>query len=268
VAEAVGLRTGSISNTVCFDFDGTESWKTFRKIFGDEPWRVLPQSIAWTSGRHGRRQVGFFVAPEHHHLLKNKRRKIDDLEIRWDHAASVIYGNHPFTAGYSWITECAPWEQDLATLPLEIIEKIPNNTATTIALKKTTRNCQPISDALTVDLAQFITFRSSQLITNGSTEGCCNDDAIRLSMDLVAAEMWLMAQKVNVDRTAQDLFDEYVSNCPESINGKPLNQKAMQARFDGAVRLQPTPPTPESKLFERLSFQRRRAARNAKGAAQ
>ena len=263
-ADAVGLRTGPTSSTIAFDFDGPESWKTFERLFNGPPWRVLPESIAWTSGRESRRQVGFFVDAEHHHLLLNKRRKIDDLEMRWENASSVICGKHPLTSGYSWIDNCAPWEQSLATLPLEIIEKIPNNRT---APEKPVRNSQVIIYDLVVPLEQFVTYRSSLLIKNGSSEGSCNYDSIRLSMDLVAAEMWLMVQKVGTNRTAQDLFDEYVGNCPDRINGKPLNRQAMQARFDGAVRLQPVPPTPEDKLVERLNFQKRQAARNVRGAA-
>jgi hypothetical protein len=125
-AQAVGLRTGPISSTIAFDFDGIKSWKTFRRLFGGQPWHVLPDSLQWTSGRDARRQVAFFVAPEHHHLLETKRRKIDDLEFRWENAASVICGKHPLTAGYKWLEGYAPWEQKLATLPLELIEKIPN----------------------------------------------------------------------------------------------------------------------------------------------
>jgi len=262
-APAVGLRTGLLSSTLAFDFDGVESWKTFRRLFGGEPWHVLPPSIAWTSGRVGRRQVAFFIAPEHHHLLTGKRRKIDDLEMRWENAASVICGKHPLTNGYSWIEECAPWERTLATLPLDIIQKIPDNK---IAPEKPIGNYQPIGYDLTVPLDSFITYASSQLVKHGSAEGCCNDDAIRLSMDLVAAEAWLRVQGVGTDRTAQDLFDEYVSNCPDHIGGKPLNTRAMQARFDGAIRLQPGPPTPEHKLVERLNFQKRQAAKFVGGA--
>jgi hypothetical protein len=262
-ATSVGLRTGSLSSTIAFDFDSVDSWKTFKRLFGGQPWKVLPASIAWTSGRKGRRQVAFYIAPEHHHLLENKRRRIEDLEMRWENAASVICGKHPLTNGYRWIEDCAPWEQALATLPLEIIHKIPDNK---VAPDKPIRNYQQIACVLVVPLESFITYGSSQLIKRGSSEGSCNDDAIRLSMDLVAAQNWLMAQKVGTDRTAQDLFDEYVSNCPDRINGKPLNIRAMQARFDGAIRLQPAPPTPECKLVERLNYQKRQAAKFVGGA--
>jgi hypothetical protein len=84
----------------------------------------------------------------------------------------------------------------LATLPLELIEKIPNCRE---APERLITNYQPNVYDLVVPLDQFITYASSVLIRNGSNEGCCNDDALRLSMDLVAAENWLMAQKVGVD---------------------------------------------------------------------
>jgi hypothetical protein len=263
-APAVGVRTGRLSGTLAFDFDGPEGWKTFKRLFDGHPWEVLPDSIAWSSGREGRRQVGFNINPEHFQLLENKRRKIDDLEIRWDNASSVICGRHPLTSGYKWIDGCEPWSIKLATLPLEVIEKIPDAKTAT---NKPTRIYKPTNFELTVPLVAFITYRSSLLVANGSNEGCCNDDALRLSIDLVAAENWLMAQKVDVDQTAQQLFDAYVENCPDRINGKPLNRQAMQARFDGAVRLDPTPPTPENKLFERLDFHRRQAARNLREVA-
>jgi hypothetical protein len=210
-AQAVGLRTGPISSTIAFDFDGIKSWKTFRHLFGGQPWHVLPDSIQWTSGRDARRQVAFFVAPEHHHLLETKRRKIDDLEFRWENAASVICGKHPLTAGYKWLEGYAPWEQELATLPLELIEKIPNCRE---APERLITNYQPNVYDLVVPLDQFITYASSVLIRNGSNEGCCNDDALRLSMDLVAAENWLMVQGVGVDISAQALFDQYVEHLP------------------------------------------------------
>jgi hypothetical protein len=232
-AQAVGLRTGPISSTIAFDFDGIKSWKTFRRLFGGEPWHVLPDSLQWTSGRDARRQVAFFVAPEHHHLLGSKRRKIDDLEFRWENAASVICGKHPLTTGYKWLEGYAPWEIELATLPLELIEKIPNCRE---APERLITNYQPIVYDLVVPLDAFITYASSVLIRNGSNEGCCNDDALRLSMDLVAAENWLKVQGVGVDISAQALFDQYVDACPDRVNGKPLDRKAMQARFDGALR--------------------------------
>jgi hypothetical protein len=42
--------------------------------------------------------------------------------------------------------------------------------------------------------------------------------------------------------------------------------RAMQARFDGAVKRCPSPPTPEQKLRERLDFHRRMASRTSRRA--
>ena len=261
---AVALRTGPISSTLCLDFDGAKSWKSFKRIFDNDPWKVLPKSIAWTSGREDRRQVAFNIDPAHHHLLKNKRRVVDNLEMRWEGAASIITGTHPITGKYQWVDGCAPWEIELATLPLEIINMIPDvNVPDRIYVKP----APPQVYDFTVPLVHFVSYRTSHLIVNGSLEGNCNHDAIAVSCDLVAAENFLMVQKVGVDRTAQDLFDEYVGNCPDRVNGRPLNRQAMQSRFDGAVRLQPTPPTPEAKLVERLNYQKRQAAKYVGGAA-
>jgi hypothetical protein len=261
---AVALRTGSVSSTLCFDFDGRQSWKSFKWIFGDDPWKILPKSISWTSGREDRRQVGFNIDPAHHHLLKNKRRVVDGLEMRWEGAASIITGVHPETGSYQWVEYCAPWEVQLATLPLKIIKMIPD-------VNQPARNHVKTAPAqvydFSVPLINFISYRTSHLIVNGSLEGNCNADAMAVSCDLVAAENFLKVQGVGVDRAAQDLYDEYVSNCPDRIHGKPLDLRKMQARFDGAVRMVPTPQTPENKLFERLDYHRRQAARNAMRAA-
>jgi hypothetical protein len=209
-AQAVGLRTGPISSTIAFDFDGIKSWKTFRHLFGGQPWHVLPDSIQWTSGRDARRQVAFFVAPEHHHLLETKRRKIDDLEFRWE-CGFCYLRQASINRWIQMVGGLCTMGTKLATLPLELIEKIPNCRE---APERLITNYQPNVYDLVVPLDQFITYASSVLIRNGSNEGCCNDDAIRLSMDLVAAENWLKVQKVGVDISAQALFDQYVMQLP------------------------------------------------------
>ena len=85
-------------------------------------------------------------------------------------------------------------------------------------------------------------------------------------MDLVGAEAWVKAQGGGVERTAQELFDDYCRQCPERINGRVFDLRAMQARFDGAMKRCPSPPTPEPKLRERLDFHRRMASRTSRRA--
>lgn len=256
---AVGLRTGRISSTLCFDFDGPESWTTFRAVFGGTPEQVLPPTIAWTSGKPQRCQMAFAIAVEDQPLLSSKKRRVGTLELRWEGVQSVLMGHHPETGSYRWLPGRAPYEIELATLPRAVIEAMPSRAFAQ-------RRAAPVQQhhGLTVPLEAFVTARSAWLIKNGSVAGECNSDGIRLALDLVAAERWLMTQGVGVERDAQALFDEYVSHCPERINGKPFDHRAAQARFDGAVRLNPTPPTPEEKLAERLAYQRRMAHRAAR----
>lgn len=265
IATAIGIRTGRITSTLAFDFDGPNSWGHFKRVFGDYPWHVLPPSIAWTSGRDDRRQVGFLIEAEHQYLLDNKVRKFGDLEFRWNSAASVICGKHPYTEGYKWVEDCAPYERKIVTLPLEIIEMIPNKK---IATKPTEINYKiEVNYDLVVVLEQFISLRARQLITNGSLEGHCNDDSLFVSIDLVAAENWLKVQGVGVYRSARNLYNEYINNCPDRIHGKPLDVDAMIRRFEGAKKENYATATPEETLIKRLEFHRREAKRNSLRAA-
>ena len=257
-APAVGLRTGQISQTLCLDFDGPEAWHTFKELFGGEARQILPRSIAWTSGKPKRCQIAFNIPANAALLLNDKRRKIGTLELRWEGAQSVLLGHHPETGSYRWVEGCSPWQQQLATFPLELLALVPAVNTRPQPIKRIT---EPVATGLVVPLEQFITLRSRWLIENGSAEGQCNADALALSLDLVAAEAWVKAQGGEVQRSAATLFDDYCHQCPDRINGKPFDWRAMQARFDGAVERCPTPPTPENKLQDRLDFHRRMAAR-------
>lgn len=270
-APAVGVRSGAITNTLMLDFDGPDAWQTFIDLFAGSAKEMLPPSIAWTSGKNMHCQIAYSVADAHHHLLESKKRKIGALEFRWNGQASVLMGHHPEKAsGYHWLKGKSPFEVGLAQFPIGLLDLIPDASKRNVEQKRKEgfpgHGPDHYFSEITVPLIAFVTLRTAFLIENGSVEGNCNEDGIRLAMDLVAAERWVMAQKVNVDRSAQDLFDEYVANCPTRINGKPFNYRAMQARFDGAIDLQPLPPTPESKLFERLDFHKRQA-RNGRRAA-
>jgi hypothetical protein len=256
-APAVGLRTGSLTGTLCLDFDGPDAWQAFEAVFKGTADHLLPPTIAWTSGKPQRCQMAFAIAPEHHRLLKGKRRKIGALELRWDGAQSVLMGHHPETGAYHWLDGRAPWEQQLAEFPLELLALVPD----VAPAPQVAPHVAPHVAGLVVPLEQFITLRSRLLIENGSAEGSCNADALALSMDLVAAEQWLKVQGVGVDRTAQELFEDYCRQCPDTVNGRPFDLRAMQARFDGAVKRCPSPPTPEPKLLERLDYHRRAARR-------
>lgn len=259
-APAIGLRTGAISSTLCLDFDGAEAWKTFRELFGGEARQVLPRSIAWASGKPKRCQIAYHVPASAAALLKGKRRKVGALELRWEGQQSVLLGHHPETGGYRWVKGCAPWETELAAFPLDLLALVPD----VAPAPQVAAHVAPHVAGLVVPLEQFVSLRSRLLIEHGSAAGQCNADALALSLDLVGAEAWLKAQGARAERSAQELFDAYCHQCPDTINGKPFDWRAMQARFDGAVKRGAAPPTPESKLIERLDYHRRAASRTTR----
>jgi hypothetical protein len=261
-APAVGLRTGPLSETLCLDFDGAAAWATFRELFGKDAAELLPRTISWSSGKPARCQMAFHLPHRLAEKLIGKRRKVGALELRWCGAQSVLMGHHPETGHYYWLEGQAPWEVPLADFPPALLDLVP------AVNSKPARQEQAAHVAgLVVPLEQFITMRNRMLIERGSPEGQCNADALSLSLDLVGAELWVKAQGGAVERSAQELFDTYCSNCPDRINGKPFDWRAMEARFNGAVKRCPTPPTPEHKLIERLAYHRRMAARRGLGVA-
>jgi len=258
-APAVGLITGTRTNCLCLDFDGEAAWQVFEQLFGGKAKELLPQTIAWTSGKPMRCQAAFKIPLSDQELLVSKRRKIGALELRWNGQQSVLMGHHPETGAYKWLKGKAPWETSLATFPIELLGLVPS-----VAAAPARPRASRAGFGLVVPLDQFITLRSRAILASGSAAGSCNSDALALSIDLVAAEAWVKAQGASPDQTAEEAFYDYCSRCPQTINGKAFDWRAMAARFNGAVARCPEPPTPESKLLERLAYHRRMAARNAR----
>lgn len=250
---AVGLRTGPISGTLCLDFDGPEAWKTFTEIFDGSAEKLLPRTVSWTSGKEGRQQMAFNIEPEQWPLLRSTKTKVGTLEIRWDGLQSVVMGAHPETAGYQWVN--SPATSPLATFPAELLRKVPQNKSVRSAETKR----EGLFNGFSVPLIQFVSYKTRWLVENGSIEGNCNHDSLRVSMDLCGAEIWLKEQGVGVDLTADSLYEEYLDRCPRRIHGAVFDYQAAWRRFEGARARNPFPATPEDKLLDRLRFHRRQA---------
>jgi hypothetical protein len=105
---AVGVLMGPVSGgLLAIDFDGPESEEQFQKVF-NRPSTDLPPSLAWSSGKHERRQVAFTVDQDWWGLLKGiniwkNTKKETILELRWTGHQSAIAGAHPQTDGYFWL---------------------------------------------------------------------------------------------------------------------------------------------------------------------
>ncbi len=260
LAPAVGLRLGPISGgTLALDFDGPESKGTWVRIYGS---RALPKSIAWTSGKQDRRQIAFKVPPHRWDELELRKAAEGSLEFRWAGQQSVIMGAHPETGSYRWVAGCAPWEVELAEAPAWLLDQMPRKAAPAPAPRPAAvppALPAPVGDP--VPFREFISKATTDLIETGSSEGSCNDDGLRLSLELVAVEAWLAQQGAAADETARDAYACYLSHCPDTIGGAPFDTATAWARFDGAADRQPRPSTPEEKLLQRLAFHRRKATR-------
>jgi hypothetical protein len=115
---ALGPASGGLL-AVDFDAEGYEA--VFQGVYG-RPVTDLPNSVSWSSGKPGRRQVGYSV-PEHYWDQLRKRKPWSNqngntcLELRWDGHQSVVLGAHPETSGYSWCPGCSPRELEVAEAP-------------------------------------------------------------------------------------------------------------------------------------------------------
>ncbi len=257
-ALALGLRLGPISGgTLALDFDGAEAEATFQKLYG-RPSSDLPPSISWTSGRPDRRQVAFLVPELHWDRLAKRKAKVAALEHRWDGQQSVICGVHPETRGYHWVKGCAPGEVELAEAPAWLLENMPCKTSSAATPLKAVEAPEPINRD-PMPFREFISKAAKDLIDSGSRAGSCNDDGLKISLELVAVDNWLTQQGERPDETARDAFACYLSHCDGSINGEPFDKHAAWVRFDGAAARDPLPSTPVGKLQERLAFHRRDA---------
>ena len=120
--KAVGVALGPASGgllAVDFDAEGYEA--VFQELYGRSV-ADLPNSVSWSSGKPGRKQVAFSVL-EHYWGQLRKRKLWSNqngntcLELRWDRHQSVFLGAHPETNGYNWCSGCSPRELAVAEAP-------------------------------------------------------------------------------------------------------------------------------------------------------
>jgi len=140
--QAVGVALGPASGgllAVDFDAEGYEA--VFQGVYG-RPVTDLPNSVSWSSGKPGRKQVAFSV-PEHYWgQLRNRKSwsnpKETCLELRWDRHQSVFLGAHPETNGYKWWPGCSPRELQVAEAPAWLLVPlmISQSVVSPVAVKK------------------------------------------------------------------------------------------------------------------------------------
>jgi hypothetical protein len=261
-AAAIGVIAGPASGGLLFvDHDGISATTELERL--GVKLSSLPRTVANTSGRSGRFQLFFRVPEQYWPAMVNRRvfptgvvgddGKAEQLDLRWDRHQSVVVGRHPITGAYRWLTKRSPADIEVAEAPLPLIELLLKPPPAPLPLLQP---APPIpSSPLTLPLLDFITRDSRALIETGGTPGQWNDDQLRLALDLVGTEAWIIAQGHRSDRTAAEAFDDHIKAA--QVKSSDFNAKKALARFTGASDHNPTPGTPEAKLLDRLRYHQR-----------
>jgi hypothetical protein len=127
-APGFGLLTGEASDgvlTIDFDNQGAIDLMLEWELAYGEP---LPETISWTSGKPGRKQIAFQVPPQTRSIIKdmtNVKIKGDgwELDFRYNSCQSVLPPSlHPETGAYKWIN--SPEDTEIAILPDWLCEKV------------------------------------------------------------------------------------------------------------------------------------------------
>lgn len=261
-AKAVGALAGPASGGLLFvDHDGFSAAAKLEEL--GLPARELPSTVAVTSGRDGRFQLVYRVPEEFWPDLLTRRvfktgktdaqGHAEQLDLRWSGHYSVVIGAHPDTSGYRWIHGRSPGEVQVAEAPLALIELLLRSQEPELPLLP--RQAPANLSGTVVPLAEFITRDSRLLVEGGGTPGTWNDDHLRLALDLVGTEAWLLAQGLRPDATARDLFQQHC-NAALGID-RSFNVRRAWRRFDGAAGRSPQPGTPLDTLLSRAAYHAR-----------
>jgi hypothetical protein len=127
--KAAGVVLGPVSGgLLAVDFDAEGYQEQFEQTYG-RPLTDLPSTVAWTSGKPGRRQLAFVVPKHYWSCLRGRKTWSNQegqtcLELRWTGHQSVILGAHPETDGYRWCNRCSPSEVKVASAPQWLLQPL------------------------------------------------------------------------------------------------------------------------------------------------
>jgi len=128
----IGVCCGTPSGGLLFlDHDG----KSASEVLTEWGFSIgsLPPSWMVTSGRVGRFQLIYKVPEKYWSKIKTRKFQtgvkdsdgsVEQIELRWDGAQSIVCGKHPTTDGYRWMDGRSPSDLEIAEAPLTIIQKM------------------------------------------------------------------------------------------------------------------------------------------------
>jgi hypothetical protein len=244
-----GLRTGDSSNgLVAIDIDGASAEPVLEALSSGD----LPETVSWTSGKPGRRQLLFQLPDElRQHLTEFNRSVLtehngvktadgEQLELRYNNCQSVLPpSRHPQTGTYSWINSPSDCEVVIAPAWLcELLLKLANQEkeaeaarareaeaarARAEVLRQQRQQQQPVFVG-TPPLEIFLTRDDQHLINSGTGQGNRDDAGFKLAANLIATCDRLQAIGIPYEGDGERLFEEYGSRCSPPLSGRDINR--------------------------------------------
>ena len=215
-SKGYGIRTGEISGGVlAIDLDGDSAHAKALALSGGVP---LPDTISFTSGRHGREQRLYLVPQEYWGVIATKKIESgkdpegnpEHLELRWNGCQSCLPPSlHPTTSGYRWIN--SPQDIALAPVPMWVIEQMLGASTPTRRQPSRTLSFDP------VPLLQCLSKSDRDLIDRGAAQGSRNDDGAKLARNLIGTAQRLGYLGIEYSDSPRQLFSDYCDRCNPPI---------------------------------------------------
>jgi Protein of unknown function (DUF3987)/Bifunctional DNA primase/polymerase, N-terminal len=212
-----GIRTGVVSGGIlAIDADGHAAEALLQKLSDGD----LPDTVIFSSGKAGRRQLLYFVTQDYWQIVKTVKLKTgvkgDDgkeqlLEFRWNGLQSVLPPSvHPQTGSYHWVR--SPQDIEVANCPNWVIELMLNQQQPVQVPQPQTK---PVQTTVSTrpNLSIFLGREDRDLVEHGTGDGSRNDAAQKLSLNLIATARRLQELGIDYDGSPRALYDQFCYHC-------------------------------------------------------
>lgn len=217
-AKGYGIRTGEVSGgLIAIDVDGHAAEKLIQELSEGE----ITDTVAFTSGLPGRKQLLYQVSKEYWEIFKTIKLKTgvkgDDgkeqqLEFRWDGLQSCLPPSvHPKTGQYKWLN--SPKDVAVAKCPTWVIELMLNQCQPTPENNSPKQRPMQPSFIDRPPLEIFLGRSDRELVERGAGDGTRNDAARKLSLNLVATARRLTELGIPFDSDPHTLYQQFCGRC-------------------------------------------------------
>jgi hypothetical protein len=262
-------RDGKTYYLMALDKDGASAGSKILELSGGQP---LPHTVAFSSGRSGRCQYLFLVPEQYAKAIQTRKfrtgvtgddGKGEQLELRWKGLQSVLPPSlHPTSGNYFYLEGCAIQECEIAIAPDWMIEAMlieptcsvssakPAASSTTAVPYQfgsvspivdpsilSIRHPEQISLPVPENFPLLLGCRKEvrEWVASGVPKGSGrNDVAIKVGLELIAVERYLLSINQRFEDSAQQLFSEF---CQRSG----MTNKEDEERFRWCEAKHPTP---------------------------